>query len=347
MRYRTLGRTGIEVSTLGLGAMMFGEWGNTDEAECRRMVDMALDAGVNLVDTADVYAFGGSEEIVGRALRGRRDRVVLATKVHNPMPGPEGDRNRRGNSRLWITRAVEESLRRLQTDRIDLYQVHRPDPATDIDETLGVLGDLVRAGKVVAIGTSTFPAEELVEAQWVARTRGRERFATEQPPYSLLARAVEAAVLPACQRYELGVLVWSPLNGGWLTGKYRQDVDPAADSRAAANGEHFDYRDAVARGRKLDAVERLRTVADEAGLSLIDLALSFVLAHPAVTSAIMGPRTPDQLAGQLGAAEVQLDADVLDALDAVVPPGTNVNPADAGHVPPSLSDPARRRRRRG
>ena len=345
MKYRTLGRTGIEVSTLSLGAMMFGDWGNTDEAECRRMVDIALDAGVNLVDTADVYAFGGSEEIVGRALRGRRDRVVLATKVHNPMPGPEGDRNRRGNSRLWITRAVEESLRRLQTNHIDLYQVHRPDPATDIDETLGVLSDLVRAGKVLAIGTSTFPVEELVEAQWVARTRGREHFATEQPPYSLFARAAETSVLPVCQRYNLGVLVWSPLNGGWLTGKYRGDAAPAADSRASANGDHFDYRDLQARQLKLDAVERIRTVAETAGLSLIDLALGFVLAHPAVTSAIMGPRTSSQLASQLGAADVELDNEVLDALDAIVRPGTNLNPADAGHVSLSLVDSARRRRR--
>ena len=344
MQYRTLGRTGIEVSTLCLGAMMFGAWGNRDEAECRRIVDAALDAGVNFVDTADVYAFGESEEIVGRALKGRRDQVIVATKGHNAMPREPGDRNRRGNSRVWITRAVEESLLRLGTDYIDLYQMHRPDPLTDIDETLGALSDLVHAGKIRAIGTSTFPAEQLVEAQWVAERRGRERFATEQLSYSILARHAEAAALPTSQRYGLGVLVWSPLNGGWLTGKYRADGRPSPDSRAMTNGEHFDYRDEEVRARKLPLVEQLIGTAADEGCSLIHLALAFVLAHPGVTSAIMGPRTLDQLTDQLGAAEVTLSAECLDRIDALVAPGTDVNPADVGYVPPELADPALRRR---
>ncbi|GAB6897282.1 aldo/keto reductase [Kineosporia succinea] len=342
MEYRTLGRTGIEVSALALGTMMFGAWGNPDEAQCRRMVDIALDAGVNFVDTADVYAFGESETFLGRALAGRRDHVVLATKGHNEMPGDPLDRNRRGNSRVWITRAVEASLRRLGTDHLDLYQVHRPDPSTDIDETLGVLSDLVRAGKIRAIGTSSFPAEALVEAQWVAHDRHRERFGTEQVSYSILARHSETAVLPTAARFNLGVLAWSPLNGGWLTGKYRAGQEPSAGSRALREPEHFDYGDFPVREQKLAAVERLTAIADEAGLPLVRLALGFVLSHPAVTSAIMGPRTPEQLSAQLGAAP--LPHDVLDAIDDVVAPGTLINPVDVGYVPPALETPSLRRR---
>jgi len=344
VQYRTLGRTGIEVSTLGLGSMMFGAWGNTDEAECHRIVHAALDAGVNIVDTADVYAFGESEEIVGRALKGRRDQVVLATKAHNPMPGEPGDRNRRGNSRVWIMRAVEDSLRRLGTDYLDLYQVHRPDSRTDIDETLGALSDLVRQGKVRAIGSSSFPAEQIVEAQWVAERRGRERFTTEQLSYSILARHAESAALPTAERYGLGVLVWSPLNGGWLTGKYRAGAAPAGDSRAVANGEHFDFRDEQVRERKLAVVEQLITVAADEGCSLIHLALGFVLAHRAVTSAIIGPRTLDQLTSQLGAGDVVVSAAALDRIDALVAPGAVINPDDVGYQPPELLDPALRRR---
>jgi aryl-alcohol dehydrogenase-like predicted oxidoreductase len=339
--YRSLGRTGMRVSPLCLGTMMFGAWGNTDQDECVRMVHAAVDAGVNVIDTADVYAFGETEEIVGRALRGRRDQVVLATKFGNSMGG---DPNRQGNSRRWITRAVEDSLRRLGTDWIDLYQVHRPDPTTDIDETLSALSDLVRQGKVRAIGTSVFPAEQLVEAQWASSLRGRERFSTEQPPYSLLARQSEAAVLPACERYGLGVLVFSPLNGGWLTGKYTRSGAAPADSRAERNAEHFDFRAQEVRTRKLDVTEAVRDLAAESGLSMIHLALGFVLAHPAVTSAIIGPRTMAQLESQLGAWDVRLDPDVLDRLDKLVPPGTNLSPDDAGHLPPALADPALRRR---
>jgi aryl-alcohol dehydrogenase-like predicted oxidoreductase len=340
MEYRTLGRTGIRVSTYCLGTMMFGKWGNPDADECIAMTHAALDAGVNFVDTADVYDFGVSEEIVGRALRGQRDNVVLATKCNNPM---SDDPNTRGNSRRWITHAVDDSLRRLQTDWIDLYQVHRPDLDTDIDETLGALSDLVHSGKVRAIGTSTFPAELLVEAQWTAERRGRERFATEQPPYSVLARGVEAAVLPTCERYGLGVLVWAPLNGGWLSGKYRGSGAPPAGSRAEREPEHFDF-DGPVHDRKLALVERLTKIADAAGMRLIDLAHAFVLSHRAVTSAIIGPRTMEQLRDVLAGAGVRLDTDVLDEIDAIVPPGTNVNPADAGWAPPALSDPWLRRR---
>jgi aryl-alcohol dehydrogenase-like predicted oxidoreductase len=340
MEHRVLGRTGIRVSPLCLGAMMFGSWGNPDEDECVRMVHTALDAGVNFVDTADVYDAGNSERILGRALAGRRDDVVLATKFHNAMGD---DPNRRGNSRRWIVQAVEDSLRRLGTDWIDLYQVHRPDPDTDVDETLGALSDLVHQGKVRAIGTSTFPAADIVEAQWVAERRGRERFATEQPPYSIFARGVEADVLPTCRRYGMGVVVWSPLNGGWLTGKYRRGADAPAGSRAERHPDHFDF-DSEIKERKLDLVDALCDLADQAGISLTHLAQAWVLEHPAVTSAIIGPRTPEQLADVLGAADVVLNDAVLDRIDELVPPGTNVNPADAGYVPAALDVASRRRR---
>ena len=339
MEHRTLGRTGIKVSPLCLGTMMFGAWGNPDEAECRRIVDVALDAGLNFVDTADVYDFGTSEEILGRALRGRRDDVVLATKFHNGMGD---DVNQRGNSRRWIVRAVEDSLRRLQTDWIDLYQIHRPDPSTDIEETLSALTDLVRSGKVRAIGSSTFPAEDMVEAQWASERRGFERLATEQPPYSIMARGVESAVLPTCRRHGMGVVVWAPLNGGWLTGKYRRGEAAPEGSRAAREPEHFDFGDPV-RERKLDLVVELEKLAAEAGVPLPQLAVAWVLTHPAVTSAILGPRTPQQLVDLLGAADVGLEAEVLDRIDELVPPGVNVNPADAGWVSPALDVDARRR----
>jgi aryl-alcohol dehydrogenase-like predicted oxidoreductase len=341
MEYRTLGRTGIQVSPLCLGTMMFGAWGNTDHDECVRMVHRALDAGINFVDTADVYAAGESEQILGRALAGRRDDVVIATKFYNPMGD---DSNRRGASRRWIVRAVEESLTRLGTDYIDLYQIHHPDASTDIDETLGALSDLVRAGKVRAIGTSVFPAEAIVEAQWVSERRGRERFTTEQLAYSIFARQAEAAVLPVAERYGLGVLVWSPLNGGWLTGKYRRGTETPADSRAATNADHFDYRSEEIRQHKLDLVDRLDEIAEQAGCSLIHLALGFVQSHRAVTAAIIGPRTMEQLDSQLGAAGLELPADTLDAIDALVAPGTNLNPRDVGYVPPAVSDSALRRR---
>jgi len=342
MELRTLGRTGMKVSPLCLGAMMFGAWGNPDHEECVRIVHAALDAGVNFVDTADVYSAGESEEIVGKALAGgRRDSVVLATKVHAPMGE---DPNMRGNSRRWITRACEASLRRLGTDWIDLYQVHRPDPSCDVDETLGALSDLVHQGKVRALGSSTFPAEQIVEAQWVAERRGRERFVCEQPPYSIFVRGIEAGVLPTCQEYGMGVIPWSPLAGGWLSGKYRRGAELPSGGRAARIPQRYDPS-IPENQRKLDLVEDLLKLAAEAGISLVHLAVAFVLEHPAVTAAIVGPRTMDQLQGQLGAADVTLDAGVLDRIDKLVPPGTNLNEADAGWTPPALADPSLRRRR--
>jgi aryl-alcohol dehydrogenase-like predicted oxidoreductase len=338
MRYRPLGGTGVEVSTLCLGTMLFGAWGNRDHDESIRIIHHALDAGVNFVDTADVYAGGESEEIVGKALRGRRDDVVLGTKFHGPMGD---DRNRRGNSRRWIVRAVEDSLRRLGTEWIDLYQVHRPEPGTDIDVTLGALTDLVHAGKVRYLGSSTFPAHAIVDAQWTAQRRGSERFVCEQPPYSMLVRGVEADVLPVCRRHGMGVIVWSPLAGGWLSG--RADLTRPGSNRAERIPARFDMS-LPSNQAKLDAAGRLAEVARDVGVHPIHLALAFVLNHPAVTAAIIGSRTMEQLESQLGAADVDLDAAVLDRIDAIVPPGTNLNPADAGYTPPSLSDPAQRRR---
>jgi aryl-alcohol dehydrogenase-like predicted oxidoreductase len=340
MRYRQLGHTGVEVSSLCLGTMMFGAWGNPDHEDSIRIIHAALDAGVNFVDTADVYAGGESEEIVGKALRGRRDDVVLAPKVHGSMGD---DRNRRGNSRRWIVREVEDSLRRLGTDWIDLYQIHRPEPDTAIDQTLGALTDLVRAGKVRYIGSSTFPAHAIVAAQWTAQRRGRERFVCEQPPYSILVRGVEADVLPVCRAHGMGVIPWSPLAGGWLSGRYRKGMDAPESTRSERLPQRFDLA-LPANRAKLDAADALAGVAEEAGLSLIHLALGFVLTHPAITAAIIGPRTMEQLESQLGAADVDVPAEVLDKIDAIVPPGTNLNPADAGYTPPAVADPALRRR---
>ncbi len=341
MDFRTLGRTGVKVSPLCLGTMMFGAWGNPDHEESIRIIHRALDAGINFVDTADVYAAGESEEIVGKALAGgRRDDVVLATKFHGVMGD---DPNQRGNARRWIMQAVEGSLRRLGTDWIDLYQVHRPDPDTDIDETLGALSDLVHAGKVRYVGTSTFPAHEIVEAQWTAERRGRERFVCEQPLYSLLARGIEADVLPVCRHYGMGVISWSPLSGGWLSGLYRQGQDPPGSTRSGRLPQRFDLT-LPGNQRKLEAAEQFALLADEAGLSLIQLALAFVIRHPAITSAIIGPRTMEQLESQLGAESVVLDDALLDRIDEIVPPGTTLNPEDVGFTPEALRTPSLRRR---
>lgn len=340
MRHRTLGTTGVKVSPLCLGAMMFGAWGNRDHEDSIRIIHAALDAGINFIDTADVYSGGESEEIVGKALAGRRDDVVLATKFHGPMGD---DPNQRGNSRRWIVREVENSLRRLGTDHIDLYQVHRPDPATDIDDTLSALSDLVRQGKVRYLGSSTFPADAIVEAQWVAERRGHERFRCEQPPYSIFVRGIESTVLPACERYGMGVIPWSPLNGGFLTGKYRPDAEIPDTGRAARTPDRFDP-DKPGVARKLELVPQLEALASDAGMPLTHLALAFTLAHPAVTSAIIGPRTMEQLEGLVGAMEVSLDDEVLDRIDDLVPPGTNVNDADAGWASPAVSQAWRRRR---
>jgi aryl-alcohol dehydrogenase-like predicted oxidoreductase len=342
MEYRVLGRTGIKVSSLCLGAMMFGWWGEPEEQETARMIDRALDAGINVIDTSDNYSGGQSEEFVGSILAksGKRDQVVLATKVHQQMG--EG-LNRSGNSRRWIMQEVEESLRRLQTDWIDLYQIHRPDPDTDIEETLSALTDLIRAGKVRAIGTSTFPADQIVEAQWVAQRRGLARFTCEQPPYSLLVRGVEAGVLPAVQRYGMGAITWSPLAGGWLTGQYRVGQELPETRRVMMLPERYDMA-LPANQAKLKAAEELAVLAQEAGLSLIEMALAFVIRHPGVTSAIIGPRTMDHLDSQLPAADVVLSDDVLDRIDEIVPPGVTLNSADAGWEHPALADPALRRR---
>jgi len=320
--------------------MMFGAWGETDHDECIRIIHRALDAGINFIDTADVYSRGESERIVGKALAGgRRDHVVLATKVHGKMGD---DPNQFGNTRRWITHEVENSLQRLGTDWIDLYQIHRPEFDTDIDETLGALTDLVRAGKVRMIGSSTFPAHSIVEAQWVAERRGRERFVTEQPPYSLLTRGIEADVLPVTETYGMGVIPWSPLAGGWLSGRWSADSPPES-RRAELVPSRYDMSIPGNR-RKLEAVDALAKVADSAGITLIELALAFVVEHPAVTAAIIGPRTLDHLESQLPAADVKLSQEVLDQIDEIVPPGTNPNPADAGWTNPWLADAWHRRR---
>jgi aryl-alcohol dehydrogenase-like predicted oxidoreductase len=340
MEMRPFGRTGVKVSPLCLGAMMFGAWGNTDHDDCIRIIHRALDAGINFIDTADVYARGESEEIVGKALAGgRRDHVVLATKVHGTMGD---DPNEFGNSRRWITQEVDNSLRRLGTDWIDLYQIHRPEFDTDIDETLGALTDLVRAGKIRYFGSSTFPAAMIVEAQWVAEKRGRERYVCEQPPYSILTRGIEADVLPVCRSYGMGVIPWSPLAGGWLTGRYRKDQEVPTSRRAALVPHRYDMS-LPGNQAKLEAAEALAQLAEQTGISLIHLALAFVIRHPAITAAIIGPRTMEQLESQLGADEVQLPDEVLDRIDEIVPPGTNLNPRDAGWENPALAPEARRR----
>ncbi len=337
MQYRTLGRTGIKVTPYALGAMMLGATGaigNSDPGDSIRIIHRALDAGINFVDTADRYSSGGSEEIVGQALKGRRDDVVLATKVNGPMGN---DPNQRGNSRRWIMAEVENSLRRLQTDWIDLYQIHRPDPDTDIEETLSALSDLIRSGKVRAIGSSTMPASDIVEAQWVAERRGLERFRTEQPPYSILNRGIESEVLPVAQRYGMGTLVWSPLAKGMLTGRIRQGQP--TDLRRAAMFTGFGD------GPRLDAVEQIIPLAEQAGLPVTHLAMAFAIAHPGVTSAIIGPRTMEQLDDLLAGVDVSLTDEILDRIDEIVPPGTDVGePDSSAYLPPAIQRPDLRRR---
>jgi aryl-alcohol dehydrogenase-like predicted oxidoreductase len=342
MDHRTLGRTGVSVSKLCLGAMMFGAWGNSDHDDSVRIIHAALDAGITFIDTADVYSQGESEVIVGKALAGgRRDGVVLATKVWGQM---DDDPNHRGGSRRWIMEEVEHSLRRLGTDYIDLYQIHRPTPETDLEETLGAMSDLVTQGKVRYIGHSTYPPSLIAEAQWLARDRRLHRFVSEQPPYSMLARGIEAEVLPTCAKHGMGVIPWSPLSGGWLSGKYRKDADvPTPTSKARQRlVDRYDMS-LPANQRKLDAADALGRLADEAGMSLIEMAIAFVINHPAVTAAIIGPRTMEQLESQLPAADRVLDDALLDRIDEIVTPGTNINPADGGWASPGLDPTARRR----
>jgi aryl-alcohol dehydrogenase-like predicted oxidoreductase len=338
VEYRPLGRTGVQVSKLCLGTMMFGAWGNTDHDDSVRVIHRALDAGVNFVDTADVYSDGESEEIVGKALKTRRDDVVLATKFFMPMGE---DPNRRGGSRRWIVRAVEDSLRRLGTDWIDLYQVHRPSPDIDVEETLGALSDLVGQGKVRYIGSSSYSGSQIVEAQWTARERGLQRFRTEQPPYSLLTRSNELDVLPTAQRHGMGILTYSPLGGGWLSGSWTADSSPTSPARQRL-ANRFDMS-LPENQRKLEAVDQLQQVADDAGLSMIELAIAFVVNHPSVTSAIIGPRTMEQLESQLPGADAVLDATTLDRIDEIVKPGVTINPADTSYGEQVLQPALRRR----
>jgi aryl-alcohol dehydrogenase-like predicted oxidoreductase len=339
MRYRRLGRTGIEVSAYCLGTMMFGFAGNSDRHECGQILDAALEAGINFIDTADMYSAGESEAILGELLGARRDELILASKFHFPLEeGP----NRSGNSRRWITRAIENSLRRLKTDWIDLYQVHRPDPATDIEETLSALSDLVSAGKIRAFGCSTFPAEQIVEAHWAAARRGLPSFRTEQAPYSLLARGIETSVLPVCERYGMGVMTWSPLAGGMLSGRYRPDrpIEMGA-GRPALQPQWFDQKFAENR-TKLTLAEQFAALAEEIGTTLPSLATAFPLTHPAVTSVIIGPRTLDQLQSTLDGAALDLDDATLDRIDEIVPPGTDHH--TLAWRPPHLDAPSDRRR---
>jgi aryl-alcohol dehydrogenase-like predicted oxidoreductase len=332
MQYRTLGRTGIKVSPYALGTLMFASSiGNPDPEDSIRVIHKALDAGINLVDTADAY--GDSEEIVGRALKGRRDHVVLATKVSRPMGD---DPNQQGTSRRWIMQAVENSLRRLRTDHIDLYQIHRLDPSTDVEETLSALTDLIRSGKVRAIGTSTAPASDIVEAQWVAERRGLERFRTEQPPYSILNRGIEREVLPVAQRYGIGTLVWGPFAQGLLTGRVRKNQENGL--RRAGLFKHLNDE------RRIDAVEQLIPIAAEAGIPMTHLAMAFTIAHPGVTSALIGPRTMSQLDDLLNGLDVALGDDILDRIDRIVPPGTEIGSLDQEYVPPALRNAELRRR---
>ena len=340
MDMRALGSTGVHVTPLCLGAMMFGAWGETDHDAAIAIIHRALDAGVNFLDTADVYSRGESEQIVGKALAGgRRDNVVLATKFHGTMGD---DPNEAGNSRRWIMREVEASLKRLQTDWIDLYQVHRWDPWTSHEETLGALSDLVTQGKVRYIGSSTFPASQIVCAQWVAREHDLQRYVCEQPPYSILVRGIESEVLPTCQHFGMGTIVWSPLAGGWLSGRWRKGADDLTSRRSAMIPQRYDLS-IPANQAKLDAADALGELAQEAGMSLIHMGLAFTIRHPAVTAAIIGPRTMEQLESQLGAVDVELDDALLDRIDEIVAPGTTLNPTDAGWTNPALSPAARRR----
>jgi aryl-alcohol dehydrogenase-like predicted oxidoreductase len=346
MDYRPLGRTGVSVSQMCLGAMMFGAFGNPDHDDAVQIIHKALDAGINFIDTADGYSAGESEQILGKALvGGRRESVVLAVKFG--VPFGSNDPNHRGASRRWITEAVEGSLRRLQTDWIDLYQVGVPDPNTDIDETLGALSDLVHAGKIRYFGASKVPASQIVEAQWTAERRDHGRFRTEQPPYSLLTRAIEYDVLPTCQRHGMGVMAYSPLAGGWLSGRYRKGQQVSGPGSAARVQRFPGAYNAAnpANAAKLAAADALGALADEAGLTLIQMAVAFVIRHPAVTSAIIGPRTMEHLDGYLAADGIKLSTDVLDRIDEIVPPGVTINVADnMWNIGTTALDAAYRRR---
>lgn len=336
MRQNTLGGSGIVVGDLGFGAMNFGFPGGPSDEVAVAMIHRALDAGVNLVDTADVYTDGESERVVGLAIKDRRDEVVLATKFALPMGE---DPNRAGGSPRWVKRAVEDSLRRLGTDHIDLYQMHRPDYRTDIDETLSALTDLVSEGKIRAIGSSTFPAELIVTARWAAEQGGHRRFVTEQPRYSIFNRPPETHVFPTMQQFGMGAITYAPLASGWLSGR-----DPSGSQRAQLESRVFDLDDAANRA-KVTAVAQLRELADDLGIPMTHLALAFVRAHPAVSAALIGPRTPEQLDDLLAAADVSIDDAALDRIDRIVAPGADINPADNYDATvPALTDKRLRRR---
>lgn len=319
MEYRSLGRTGVQVSAFCLGCMNFG-WG-TEEDESIRTIHAAIDAGINFLDTANVYGRGSSETVTGKALamEGRRDRVVLATKVHGTMA--DDDPNASGNHRFHIIRQCEDSLRRLQTDRIDLYQIHRPQPGIPIDETLRALDDLIRAGKVLYIGSSTYAAWQLIESLWVAKELGLNRFVCEQPPYNLLDRRIERELIPFCQTYGFGVIPWSPLAGGLLTGKYRKGQPRPEGSRYADKPAPFGRDNEQA----LDVAEQLVGLAEKKGCSAASLALAWVLRQSGVTSPIIGPSRFEQLGENLGALEVEITEEDRAKIDSLVPPGTNVS----------------------
>jgi aryl-alcohol dehydrogenase-like predicted oxidoreductase len=340
MPLRPLGDTGMKVSVLCLGAMMFGAWGNPDHDDSIKIIHKALDSGINFIDTADVYSAGESEEIVGKALKGgKRNNVILATKAHGQM---SDDPNHEGNSRRWIMQEVDNSLRRLQTDWIDLYQIHRPDPTTSIDETLGALTDLVHMGKIRSFGSSTFPASQIIEAQWVAQERGRERFLCEQPPYSMLIRGIEADILPTIKKCGMGAIVWSPLAGGWLSGKWRKGMEAPASKRAERMPDRYDLSKPGNKA-KLEAAEALAKLAEANNMTLVEMAIAFTIRHPAVTSAIIGPRTMEQLTSQLSAATLELSDKLLDKIDEIVPPGTNASQSEAAWDNPALRPENRRR----
>ena len=315
MGYRNLGRTGVKVSPLCLGAMMFGS--KADEAQSAAMIDRALDAGVNFIDTANVYSRGVSEDFVGKALarNGKRDRVVLATKVHGSMQ--DDDPNMQGNSRRHIIAQCEASLRRLQTDYIDLYQLHRPQPELAIDETLRALDDLVRAGKVRYLGTSTFAAWQLVESLWASKELGLNRFVCEQPPYHLLDRRIERELIPCAQTYGLALIPWSPLAGGMLTGKYKRGQEPPEGARLSGQpGGREYFSDA-----SFKVAETLEALAIEKGCTTSQLALAWCAQQPGITAPIIGPRTMEQLEDNLGALEVEVTDEDRQRLDEVAPPG--------------------------
>lgn len=353
MQYRKLGCTGIDVSTLCLGTMNFGTWGKTGPEEVGAICRAAFDNGINFLDTADVYSNGRSEELIGEVLKGGlRKEVVLATKFgfsveDGPVAKPGGP-NRRGASRRHIIAACEASLRRLQTDWIDLYQLHEPDYGTDLDETLSALSDLVRQGKVRAIGTSSFPADLLADAHWGALARGREQFRCEQAQYSIFVRAAERDILPACEKYKMGAIVWSPLNGGWLSGaRKRGDEQAGAQSRRARLiPKMFDLKD-QGNVRKFNLLEELECFAKEAGMPLGPFAVAWTLEHPAVSSSIVGPRTSEQLLALLDGAGRRIPEDILDQIDQLIPPGSIVAPlADDRREVPWLVRPELRRRNR-